>query len=450
MLMNTKTPIPLIPLKEQQQVVTWRNGRPLTRAALLFEAHQLAKDLPDRKYVLNDCSMRDAFLVAFLAALLRGQITVLPNDRSRHVARALLADCPGLYCLSDTDPTHELFETRQIILGRSATLTHQNVPTISADQTAAIAFTSGSTGDPQPNVKSVGILATTARLISNRFRLNQTTQTSILATVPSQHMYGLETSVALPLWAGVSVHAAKPLYPADVAAALSELSPPRVLVTTPIHLRALLEAGVETPQLHSVISATAPLSRDMAQQAEQTLKTMVFEIFGFTEAGTIATRRTTAREHWHTCDGVTVRQKDEVCIVQAPHLPAPVPMNDFVKFISPTEFILLGRISDNINIAGKRTSLSGLNNVLTSLPGVVDGTFYLSDQSDDNKIERLVAFIVAPNCSVERIRSVLQRSIDPTFMPRQIYLVPALPRSATGKLTRADLASMAKRFNMER
>ena len=448
--MKTEAAIPLVWPDEPQQVAVWREGRPLTRAALLFEAHRLAEELPNRAYVLNACAMRDAFMVAFLAAMLRGQITVLPNDRSRHVSVALLARCPGLYCLSDASSPHEGLETWPIKLGHPGTPSHQSVPAIPGDQTAAIAFTSGSTGDPQPNVKSVGMLATTARLIADRFQFSQSGPTAILATVPPQHMYGLETSVALPLWAGLCVHAARPLYPADVTAALSALPSPRVLVTTPIHLRALLAAGLELPRLHSVISATAPLSREMAQQAEQSFETPVFEIFGFTEAGTIATRRTIAGERWHTCDGLTLRQKNEVCVVQAHHFPAPVPMNDLVELISPEEFVLLGRTSDNISIVGKRASLSGLNSILTSIAGVVDGTFYLSEQSDGSKVERLVAFVVAPGRSQDKIRADLQRSIDPTFMPRQIYLVPSLPRSATGKLPRTDLASLAKRLREDK
>ena len=448
--MTTEAAIPLLQLDEPQQVAVWREGRPLTRAALLSEAHRLAEELPDRRYVLNACTMRDTFLVAFLAAMLRCQITVLPNDRSRQVSVALLARCPGLYCLSDAASPHEGLETWPIKLGHPGTPSHQSVPAIPGDQTAAIAFTSGSTGDPQPNVKSIGLLATTARLIADRFQFSQSGPTAILATVPPQHMYGLETSVALPLWAGLCVHAARPLYPADVTAALSALPSPRVLVTTPIHLRALLAAGLELPRLHFVVSATAPLSREMAKQAEQSFEAPVFEIFGFAEAGTIATRRTIAGERWRTCDGLTLSQNDGVCVVQARHFPAPVPLNDLVELISPEEFVLLGRTSDNINIAGKRASLSGLNSILNGITGVVDGTFYLSEQSDGSKVERLVAFVVAPDRSQEKIRSELQRSIDPTFMPRQIYLVPHLPRSATGKLPRADLDSLAKRLRENR
>ncbi len=53
--------------------------------------------------------------------------------------------------------------------------------------------------------------------------------------------------------------AERPFYPADVAAAVGRVPQPRVLVTTPIHLRTLLASEVEFPPLDLVMSATAPL-----------------------------------------------------------------------------------------------------------------------------------------------------------------------------------------------
>jgi acyl-coenzyme A synthetase/AMP-(fatty) acid ligase len=129
--------------------------------------------------------------------------------------------------------------------------------------------------------------------------------------------------------------------------------------------------------------------------------------------------------------------------VDAPHFPVPVPLQDTVELHSPQVFELLGRSADNINIAGKRTSLGGLNAMLNAIDGVTDGAFHMSDESDGGKVRRLAAFVVAPERSHGEIKAALRRIIDPTFMPRQIYLVPSLPRSETGKLPRAALAELA-------
>jgi acyl-coenzyme A synthetase/AMP-(fatty) acid ligase len=442
--MNSQAAIALVRPERPQRTVVWRNGGPLTQAALLFEARRLAESLPERRHVLNGCVTRDGFMVAFLAALLRGQITILPNDRTRRVTAALGERFPGLYCLSDGARPLEGLETWPVASGPLASPPESEVPRLPADRTAAIVFTSGSTGDPVANEKSLGVLATTAELIALRFGLDSDAPAAILATVPPQHMYGLETSIAVPLWSGASVHGARPLYPADVAAALAALPAPRILVTTPIHLRALIAAKVDLPALQSVISATAPLSPDLAGQAEARFNTSVFEIFGFSEAGTVATRRTVDGARWRACDGLTLSREDDVCFVDAPHFPAPVALQDSVELHSPQVFELLGRSADNINIAGKRASLSGLNAMLNAIDGVTDGAFHSSDEGGDSgKVRRLTAFVVAPERSHGEIKAALQRIIDPTFMPRQIYLVSSLPRSDTGKLPHAALAELA-------
>ncbi len=152
---------------------------------------------------------------------------------------------------------------------------------------------------------------------------------------------------------------------------------------------------------------------------------------------------------WLACGDLTLCRQGDTCFVEGPHFPEPVPMNDVIDLLSPREFEMRGRMSDNINIAGKRTSLSGLNAILNEISGVTDGAFYLGneDENDGDKVGRLIAFVVAPGHSVEEIRAELRRNVDTTFPPRQVYLVPSLPRVESGKLTGSALAELAKRMS---
>ena len=127
-----------------------------------------------------------------------------------------------------------------------------------------------------------------------------------MATVPSQHSYGFESSVLLALLGGAAFDAGRPFYPADIAEALARLPRPRALVTTPVHLKALLLSGAALPPVDLVLSATAPLSPQLAQQAESRLAGRLIEIYGCTEAGQVATRRTTATEVWTTLAGLRI------------------------------------------------------------------------------------------------------------------------------------------------
>ena len=116
-------------------------------------------------------------------------------------------------------------------------------------------------------------------------------------------MYGLELSILLPLFGPFAVHGGKPFFPADVAAALAEVPAPRMLVTTPIHLQALLRDPVALPPLAAIASATAPLSRELAAEAEARYGAPVIELFGSTETCVIAHRRTVGETAWHLYPG---------------------------------------------------------------------------------------------------------------------------------------------------
>ena len=95
---------------------------------------------------------------------------------------------------------------------------------------------------------------------------------AILGTVPPQHMYGFESTVLLPLQSGGALCAERPFFPADIAAALAELPRPRVLITTPVHLRSLLTAEIALPALDLIVSATAMLPTNLAREVEQPLR----------------------------------------------------------------------------------------------------------------------------------------------------------------------------------
>jgi acyl-coenzyme A synthetase/AMP-(fatty) acid ligase len=332
------------------------------------------------------------------------------------------------------------------------------VPRIDADQIAAYVFTSGSTGQPVPHAKRWGMMVRSAKAEGERVRqhLGQHNPLSpaftVTATVPAQHMYGFESSVLLPLHNQAVLDASHPFYPADIAQALHRAPAPRVLVTTPFHLRTLLESQVKLPALALLLSATAPLSPQLANQAEQALGAPLLEIYGCTECGQIATRRTTSTSIWQTYQDLEIRQQaapdgEPLFVAQGAHIEGSVPLNDVLELHSSTRFTLLGRHADLVNIAGKRTSLAYLNHQLNSLPGVVDGAFYWPQhdaQDIQARVQRPIAFVVAPGLSEADLRRMLRERIDPVFMPRPIYFVEQLPRNSTGKLPQQALADLAR------
>jgi len=250
-------------------------------------------------------------------------------------------------------------------------------------------------------------------------------------------MYGLETSIMAPLVSGASVHGGRPFFPDDVRAALDAVPPPRVLVTTPVHLQACVQAGLHWPRPAFLISATAPLPPTLAAQAEAIFVAPMLEIYGCTEAGSIASRRTLDGDRWRLYDGFQLR---DGCLSGA-HLPQPVALNDVIEEYSEMEFRLLGRQEDLVNIAGKRTSLGYLNHQLNEIEGVTEGVFVMPDEAG-TEVQRLLAVVVAPDLSEARILAALAERLDPAFLPRPLVKVAALPRNDTGKVTRAALLAL--------
>src|SRR6202035_2017273 len=118
---------------------------------------------------------------------------------------------------------------------------------------------------------------------------------SIVGTVPSQHMYGLESTILLPLFGGGRLSSRVPFFPTDICQALAEMPPPRLLVTTPFHLRKLLDSGVDIPSVAAVVSSTATLPPALGEDVEARVRAPLIEIYGSTETGQLATRRPTAQ-----------------------------------------------------------------------------------------------------------------------------------------------------------
>jgi acyl-coenzyme A synthetase/AMP-(fatty) acid ligase len=212
-----------------------------------------------------------------------------------------------------------------------------------------------------------------------------------------------------------------------------------------VQLRALLQSDVALPKLDKVISATAPLDPALAADAEHRWGTQVFEIFGATEVGSIASRRTVTDDSWTTYDGVSLEGSQEGPARIISRLGPPGTLSDIIEVLEPTRFRLLGRGSDLVKLAGRRASLAGLNRVLTSIPGVADGVFIVPDDIDHRPTARMQAFVIAPTLSTDDILAELRNRIDPIFLPRRIVRVDALPRNEVGKLPREALLALQPR-----
>jgi len=406
--------------------------------------------MPSGAHVLNFCNDRYRFAVGLGASLVSGKCSILPSTHTPEVIRQLHAFAPDVFCL--TDDAQCPIELPQLLYVEPATpATHDerqagqfSVPQIDSGQLAAYVFTSGSSGAPVPHAKTWGRLVQCVRSEVTRLPVADLAGGAILGTVPAQHMYGFESTVLLPMQSSSAMCAERPFFPADIAAALNSLPRPRILVSTPVHLRALVAADMALPALELIISATAMLPANLAREVEERYGAPLLEIYGSTETGQMASRRTALEVHWRLWPGVRLTCSDGHCSAHGGHVARPTALADVLEPTSAEHFLLHGRTADLVNIAGKRSSLAYLNHQLNAIPGVIDAAFFVRDDSEASLagVTRLAALVVAPRLDASAIIRALRLRIDPVFLPRPLLMVERLPRNATGKLPQHTLRAL--------
>ncbi len=427
-------------------VVAYRAGVPVTMQRFLAEATLLGRSLPAGNHVLNMCADRYRFTVGLAACLMTGRVSLLPSTHTPEVIAQLANFAPDAFCLTDDQRCDVALPKHYYHEERPADDVARAVPRIPVAQLAAIVFTSGSTGMPLPYKKTWGKLARCVRDAAGRLGLLDGGSHVLIGTVPAQHMYGFESTVLLPLLSGNSFSAERPFYPADIAAAMAAVPQPRALVTTPVHLRTLLASEIDLPPVDLVVSATSPLGQDLAREVEAKFHSSLLEIYGSTETGQIAIRRTAESIAWRLWPDVRLKVSNGQVFAHGGHVEQLTAMQDVIEITGDDEFLLHGRTADLVNVAGKRSSFGYLNAQLNAIPGVADGVFFLRDGTTGaTGVARLGAVVVAPTLSVAALTEQLRQRIDAVFLPRPLIMVERLPRNATGKLPQQELQHLAKR-----
>ncbi|WP_322520365.1 AMP-binding protein [Guyparkeria halophila] len=462
--------IPLVPDGNLDRVVLLDGDQRWTVADVLASAQELQESLGALpgpvKHLVNLAGRRDQFLVGLVAGILGAQVSLMPSTRSRGAIRDLLADHPNTVILHDGDqpleptltacaPQVAIPPLRQTRSQAEYARQVPQIPRIPRGQLIARVFTSGTTGKPRGHDKHWGRLVANTRVAADALDVHHRRTDNahqdrlvgihLLGTVPSQHMYGFESLILAALCGGATLSVDQPFFPGDIAASLAALPSPRMLVTTPYHLHHLLASDCALPPCEHMLCATAPLEPRLAARAEQTLGGALQEIYGSTETGQIAVRQPTQGADWRLMEGVDleVTASGEV-IASGGHVERPVALADCIERVDARRFRLIGRLANQVNIAGKRSSIEYLNATLRAIDGVEDGLFFRprSAGASDGQPERLAAVVRGPGLTADAIRRALRDRLDPVFLPRPLLLVDQMPVNATGKITRDALDTL--------
>lgn len=431
--------LPIVGHRDLTAPMAWRAGQFISAQQFVRDVIGTAANLPGGRGIMNLCQDRYRFAVVFCACLIADRLCLLPQNQTERALQQIAEGHPGCIAIVEEPlagcpvPMYRLADLERPADGFA------EVPRIPADRVAALVFTSGSTGAPKANFKEWGRLVAGAH--AERIALGLPVPFNVVGTVPSQHMYGFESVVLLPLLTGGAFHVSRPLFASDVKRALDEIPSPRALVTAPIHVRACTEDTVGLAPLEVIVSASAPLGRDMALRTEERFATRVMEIYGFTEAGMVASRRTTQTDVWRNMQDIELVPAGDAWAFTGGHVHGTKVATDLIVPENSGAFRLAGRPEDLVNVAGKRASLADLTHKLMEIPGVRDGVFHMPETSE-HAVARLMAFVVAPDLSEAQLLEQLRHRIDAAFLPRPLVKLAGLPRNASGKLPLATLRAL--------
>jgi acetyl-CoA synthetase len=111
---------------------------------------------------------------------------------------------------------------------------------------------------------------------------------------------------------------------------------------------------------------------------------------------------------------------------------------------------LLGRIDDVMNISGHRISTAEVESALVGHSHVAEAA--VVGASDDTTGQAIIAFVILKSHAVkaprehmvEELRAEVAKEISPIARPREIHVVPELPKTRSGKIMRRLLRDVAE------
>ena len=475
------------------RTVTYSKAYPaVQRRAALLRASGLVRG--DRVGVLGHNSIDFAFVV--LAILESGGVAVLlsPQDPPARTAahieftqvRFLFYDSACVSVVEASASSQRIWSFQEL---ESSCLRHDVAVTAAPASTdaALIFFTSGTTGAPKAVVQSHYAVSQNAWSLAGHHHIRPGTR--LLCVLPLHHVNGLEFTIfatllggghtvlsrgfdGLRFWATVGEHGV------HIASLVPNLV--RLLAARPGLL------GKRPVPLRYVVSAAAPLSIGIAQQARERLGLLIVQGYGLSEVTNfsclmpadlaeaqyvrwmLAGRRTSVgpalpNQEVAIHDGRDVAPpgvEGEIVIrgncVMSGYLHHPKATEEAFRggwfHTGDLGYCLLddqgrkyihvsGRIREIAKRSGAMVNLLELDEVLASIPGVADaGSAAFANTWVDEEIAALVVRLPDANLTEESIAEHCRHLLPFSAIPKRIEFVEEIPRTASGKIRRLEIA----------
>ena len=418
---------------------------------------------------------RENEFVSLFSDLAPKAVIVERDGRSEAVSAASKLSVPIV------ELSREKNDCGQFVLNGETPATEKRSAFAEAEDTALLLFTSGTTSRPKLVPLTHANLLASARQIAAALEL--TPDDRCLNIMPLFHIHGLVAGLLSALVSGGSVVCPREFRPADFFPWMEAFSPTWYTAVPAMHQAILAETKnraetITKKPLRFMRSCSAPLPRRLAIDLENVFGAPVIEAYGMTEAAhQIASNPLppAARKQGSVGRGAVT----EIAIVDEAGLTQPAGVagevvirgaNVMRGYVSPDGandgvflcdwlrtgdlgyldadgyLFLTSRIKELINRGGEKISPREIDDALTEHPAIAQAAAFAVEHPTLGE-DVMAAVVLRPEASapVEELRRFAADRLGDFKVPRQVFFVDALPRSATGKIQRNRLAEILAR-----
>lgn len=305
---------------------------------------------------------------------------------------------------------------------------------------ATVMFTSGTTSVPKPVYLTLRNWE--ANAIGSALALGLDQNERWLCVMPLAHVGGLSILLRSTLYATTVILHER----FDTEAVLAELMDPARRVTlvslVPTMLARLLDAGLERPPaLRWALLGGGPIPQPLLERAEHA-GVPVAPSYGMTEG---CSQIATFGVPLH---GVELRLDDGEVVVRGPNFAANtldergwLHTGDLGELDPGGRLRIIGRRSDTIVSGGENVAPAEVEAVLLDHPAVADvGVFARADGEWGERVVATVVLHDGQSVTPNELQEFASARLARFKVPKEIDFSEALPRTASGKLLRRQLA----------
>jgi acyl-coenzyme A synthetase/AMP-(fatty) acid ligase len=275
-----------------------------------------------------------------------------------------------------------------------------------------------------------------------------------LGVISMAHSYGFSNLVLPLLLHGIPLVLAPSPLP-EIVRRAAETEAAITLAAVPAMWRAWHEANAIPPNVRLAISAGAPLPLALEQAVFQTRGVKIHNFLGSSECGGTAydssdTPRTDATLAGSPMRNVALLLNDNGCLVVRSRAVAETywpeksetlgngifQTSDLAELKGDRVF-LRGRLSDQINVAGRKLSPETVERALLAHPQVRECLVFGAPSRDAGRPEIVVAVVVTAAPEAE-LRQFLLRALPAWQVPREWRFVKSLSANTRGKISRSE------------